>query len=259
MTALDPVICEELGAFPDRLAHGFFTRKGGTSTGLYEGLNVGLGSSDDRQAVLANRAKVANHIGARGSFLATPHQVHSNDVLLVREPWGGERPVGDAVVTDVPGLALGVLTADCGPVLFADPHAGVVGAAHAGWKGATGGILENTIDAMEALGARRERISATLGPTISQANYEVGPEFVERLHALDPENGRYLSPSARPGHARFDLPAYILDRLGAAGVDARWTGQCTYADPELFYSFRRTTHRGEPDYGRQISSILIRE
>lgn len=259
MTALDPVTCNELGSFPDRVAHGFFTRKGGASTGLYKGLNVGLGSSDDREAVLENRARVASHLGARDGFLATPHQVHSNDVLLVSEPWRGERPVADAVVTDVPGLALGVLTADCGPVLFADPGAGVVGAAHAGWKGATGGILENTIETMERLGASRSAITASLGPTISQQNYEVGPEFVERLLALDPENSRYLIQSPRPGHALFDLPAYILDRIAAAGVKARWTGQCTYADPGRFFSFRRTTHRGEPDYGRQISSILIRE
>jgi YfiH family protein len=184
MTALDPVTCKGLDAFSDRVAHGFFTRKGGKSSGLYEGLNAGLGSSDDRDTVLANRAQVARHLGAREGFIATPHQTHSSDVLVVREPWEGVRPVADAVVTDVPGLTLGILTADCGPVLFADREAGVVGAAHAGWKGATGGILENTLEAMERLGARRNAITASLGPTISQRNYEVGPEFVERLLAL---------------------------------------------------------------------------
>ncbi len=259
MRALDPVTCKGLDAFSDRVAHGFFTRQGGMSSGLYAGLNAGLGSSDDRNTVLANRALVAQHLGARGEFIATPHQTHSSDVLVVREPWEGERPVADAVVTDVQGLALGILTADCGPVLFADHRAGIIGAAHAGWKGATGGIVENTVETMESLGARRGSITASLGPTISQRNYEVGPEFVERVLALDSRNERFLEPAPRPGHALFDLPAYILSRLAAAGVDARWTGECTYANPERFFSYRRTTHRGEPDYGRQISSILIRE
>jgi YfiH family protein len=260
MTALDPVTCERLGALSPKLAHGFFTRKGGKSSGIYEGLNTGVGSGDHRDTVLANRALVSAHLGAPSGFIATPHQIHSSDVLQVRQAWKeGERPVADAVVTDVPGLAIGVLTADCGPVLFCAADGAVIGAAHAGWKGATGGILENTIAAMESLGAPRDTITATLGPTISQANYEVGPEFVERLLALGAANSRYLVASATPGHALFDLPAYILARLGAAGVMARWTGQCTYADPARFFSYRRTTHKGEPDYGRQISAILIRE
>jgi YfiH family protein len=260
MTSVDPVTCHRLGALSPKLAHGFFTREGGKSSGIYRGLNTGLGSHDDREAVLANRALVSAHLGADSTFLATPHQVHSSDVLHVREPWSeGSRPVADAVVTDVPGLAIGVLTADCGPVLFSSAEGAVIGAAHAGWKGATGGILENTVVAMESLGAARGTIIATLGPTISQANYEVGPEFVERMVTLDVANARYLVSSGKPGHAFFDLPAYILARLAAAGVEARWTGQCTYADPARFFSYRRTTHKGEPDYGRQISAMMIRE
>ena len=226
MTALEPVTCNRLGALSPKLAHGFFTRKGGASSGIYEGLNTGLGSRDDRETVLANRALVSRHLGAPATFIATPHQVHSSDVITVREAWkDGERPVADAVVTDVPGLALGVLTADCGPVLFSNATGSIVGAAHAGWKGATGGILENTIDAIENLGANRGTIIATLGPTISQSSYEVGPEFVERLISLESGNARYLVPSGKPAHALFDLPAYILARLAASGVEARWTGQ----------------------------------
>lgn len=260
MTALAPVLCFGLGALSPQVAHGFFTRIGGKSVGLYESLNAGLGSADDREPVLANRALIAGHLGASENFLATPHQVHSADVLVLEKPWEkNQRPIADAVVTTVPGLALGVLTADCGPVLFADAEARVVGAAHAGWKGATGGVLENTISKMEELGAKRRAINATLGPAISQRNYEVGPEFVERLHALDRANDAFLAASGKPGHALFDLPAYILGRLERAGVQARWTGQCTYADAGRFFSYRRTTHRGEPDYGRQISCILIRE
>lgn len=259
MTAPAPILCRALGGLSPRLEHGFFTRQGGVSRGIYQGLNVGLGSGDERGDVLENRARVAARLGD-SPFLATPRQTHSPDVAVVDAPWApGEQPVADAVVTNRPGIAAGVLTADCGPVLFAEAQSGVVGAAHAGWKGATGGVLENTIAAMERLGADRSRILATLGPTISQANYEVGPEFVERLVALDPANAAWLAASPRPAHAMFDLPAYILARLERAGVAAVWTGECTYADADRFFSFRRTTHRGEPDYGRQISAILIRD
>lgn len=260
MPAIQPILCHGLAALGAQgVAHGFFTRAGGVSEGLYRGLNVGLGSNDSREAVLENRARVAAWLGARDGSLATVHQTHSTDVALVEEPWANEsRPAADALVTDRPGIALGVLTADCGPVLFADAEAGVIGAAHAGWKGATGGIVENTVAAMERLGAKRERIAATLGPTITRRAYEVGPEFVERLTALDKENARFLSPSVRAGHAMFDLPGYILARLETAGVAARFTGHCTYGEEERFFSFRRTTHRGEPDYGRQISAIILR-
>ena len=215
------------------IRHGFFTRAGGVSEGVYAGLNIGVGSSDD--------------------------PIHSPDVIVVREPFAGDRPKADAIVTDRPGVAIGVSTADCGPVLYADPKAGVVGAAHAGWKGAFGGVLENTIEAMEHLGARRADIVAVLGPSISQPNYEVGAEFVERFVADEPDNERWFTSSTRAGHAMFDLNGYTVDRLRKAGVEAHWLSRCTYAEEELFYSFRRTTHRGEPDYGRQISAIVMGE
>lgn len=239
--------------------HGFFTRMGGVSDGIYRGLNVGLGSHDDRSAVVENRERVCSHFGLSAADLATPHQIHSPDVVVAEAPFIDERPKADAVVTATPGIVIGVLTADCGPVLFADPDAGVVGAAHAGWGGALRGILESTIEAMLTLGARRENIRACLGPSISGKNYEVGPEFVERFVAADPANERWFSPSEREGHSMFDLPAYTLARLEAAGVSAEATGLCTYADEDRFFSYRRTTHRGEPDYGRQIAAIAITE
>jgi YfiH family protein len=238
--------------------HGFFTRRGGVSTGVYGGLNVGLGSRDERAAVLENRARVAAHLGVAPDRLCTPHQIHSPRAVTVTAPWA-ERPEADAVVTDRPGLALGVLAADCGPVLFADARAGVVGAAHAGWKGALEGVLEATIEAMAGLGADPARIVAVLGPSISQANYEVGPEFVARFVAANADNHRWFAPSARPGHSLFDLNGYTVDRLGRAGVGASQLGHCTYADEERFYSYRRKTHRAEPDYGRQISAIVLED
>jgi YfiH family protein len=238
--------------------HGFFTRHGGVSGGLYRGLNVGLGSKDEQAAVLENRARVAAHLGVAPQRLCTPHQVHSPHAVVVTKPWM-ERPQADAVVTDRPGLALGVLAADCGPVLFADARARVVGAAHAGWKGALEGVLEATIDAMTRLGADPARIVAVLGPSISQENYEVGPEFVSRFVAADAGNGRWFASSPRPGHSLFDLNGYTVDRLHKAGVQASQLGRCTYADEESFFSYRRTTHRAEPDYGRQISAIVMED
>jgi polyphenol oxidase len=250
-------LLERFGA--DGIRHGFFSRRGGVSKGLYAGLNAGVGSRDDPAAVSENRSRVAASLGTTPDRLLTLYQVHSADALTVREPFRGERPKADAMVTDRPGLALGVLAADCGPVLFADGEARVVGAAHAGWKGAFTGVLEATIDAMERLGARRERISAVLGPSISAENYEVGPEFVDRFIAADAGNARYFAPSPRDGHAMFDLNAYTVDRLAAAGVQAGQLGLCTYADEDRFYSYRRATHRAEPDYGRQISAIMIED
>ncbi len=238
--------------------HGFFTRQGGVSGGLYRGLNVGLGSKDERAAVLENRARVAAHFGVNPRHLFTPHQVHSPRAVAVTAPWA-ERPQADAVVTDRPGLALGVLAADCGPVLFADARAGVVGAAHAGWKGALDGVLEATVEAMTGLGADPARIVAVLGPSISQDHYEVGPEFVSRFVAADARNERWFVPSVRPGHSLFDLNGYTVDRLHKAGVKASQLGRCTYADEESFFSYRRTTHRAEPDYGRQISAIVMED
>jgi YfiH family protein len=243
----------------DAILHGYFTRLGGVSDGIYRGLNVGLGSNDEREKVNENRRRVANWFDLPVERLATVHQVHSPDVVVVDDDYDGKRPAADALVTATPGIALGVLAADCGPILFADPENRVVGAAHAGWKGALTGVLENTIDAMEKLGANRATITACLGPSISQASYEVGPEFVERFLNQDPSYERYFVASSKPGHSMFNLPALTVDRLRAAGVRAESLGLCTYPDSERFFSYRRTTHNNEPDYGRQISAIAIRE
>lgn len=257
----DPIRSPVLdGLARDGVRHGFFTRTGGVSGGLYKGLNVGLGSADSADKVAANRDRVAAWLGVGPSMLVTLHQVHSADAVVAREPFASDRPKADALVTDRPGIALGVLTADCGPVLYADAEAGVIGAAHAGWKGALTGVLEATIEAMERLGAVRERIEAVLGPSISAENYEVGPEFVARFLAADPANDAYFAPSpTASGHALFDLPRYTTDRLARAGVVASTTGRCTYAAEGLFYSYRRATHRNEPDYGRQISAIVLED
>jgi YfiH family protein len=247
----------ELASYPG-IHHAFFTRQGGVSDGIYASLNGGLGSSDDPSRVAENRRRMAEHLGVQPDDLISVHQVHSPDVVTVEGPWTGTRPKADGMVTRVPGLALGITTADCGPVLFADPHAGVIGAAHAGWRGAFTGVLEATIAAMEGLGARRDKIIAVLGPMISQAAYEVGPEFVARFLEADAGNTRFFAPGRKPDHAQFDLPGFIGARLEHAGigevVDLRL---CTYSDEEKFYSFRRTTHRGEPDYGRLISAITL--
>ncbi|MBB3963628.1 peptidoglycan editing factor PgeF [Rhizobium metallidurans] len=243
----------------DAIRHGYFTRQGGVSDGIYRGLNVGLGSSDERAKVEENRRRVAGWFDLPVERLATVHQVHSPDVVVVDASYDGTRQPADALVTATPGIALGVLAADCGPILFADPENRVVGAAHAGWKGAFAGVLENTIEAMIGLGARREAIVACLGPSISKASYEVGPEFVERFVSENSDYQRYFTPSRKPGHSMFDLPAFTIDRLRAAGVKAESLGVCTYPDSERFFSYRRTTHSQEPDYGRQISAIAIRE
>jgi YfiH family protein len=243
------------------IAHAFFTRQGGVSSGLYAGLNTGIGSQDDRALVLENRARAAGHLGVAPERLATPYQVHGTDAVVVQAVWGpGLGPKADAVVTDRPGIAVGVGAADCGPVLFADAEARVIAAAHAGWKGALTGILEATVVAMERLGAERSRIAAVLGPTISADAYEVGPEFVARFETADAENARFFRASQRDGHALFDLPGYIVARLKRAGLaDVGDVGLCTYADERRFFSYRRTTHRGEPDYGRLLSAIALAE
>jgi YfiH family protein len=241
------------------VAHAFFTRDGGVSIGIYRGLNTGIGSKDAREAVLENRSRAAKHLGTTLARLATPYQVHGTDAVIVENVWEpGQGPKADAVVTDRPGIAVGVGAADCGPVLFADAEARVVAAAHAGWKGALAGVLESTIATMEGLGARRERVVAVLGPTISAASYEVGPEFVALFVEAEDVNVRFFRPSRREGHSMFDLPGYIVARLLAAGVGAASSvGLCTYADEARFYSFRRATHRGEPDYGRLLSAITL--
>jgi YfiH family protein len=236
--------------------HGFFTRKGGASSGIFQGLNCGPGSTDLSEAVAINRARVAAAMEVGPDHLQTLHQVHSPDVITLHEPLS-ERPRADAMVTATPGIALGILTADCQPVLFADAQAGVIGAAHAGWRGVKAGVLEATLDAMEALGARRDQITAVVGPCISQASYEVGPEFVESFIDDDPDHARFFA-GGDGDRALFDLPSFGLARLRAAGIaHAEWTRHCTYTDAERFYSFRRTTHREEADYGRLISVIRL--
>ena len=240
----------------DRILHGFFGREGGISEGLYRGLNCGPGSNDVPHNVAANRALVAAHLGVAPTQLCTLYQIHSPHVLTVHAPFGANRPQADAMVTDIPGIALGILTADCGPVLFADAEAGVIGAAHAGWKGAYYGVLENTVAAMEALGAKRENIAAVLGPTIAQASYEVGPEFIERFTSLEQET--FFSPSTRDNHHQFNLPAYIGMRLGKLNLAAIGDlAMDTSSNEPQFFSYRRTTLRGEPDYGRQVSVIAL--
>ncbi|MTH98163.1 peptidoglycan editing factor PgeF [Roseibium sp. RKSG952] len=241
------------------IRHGFFTRNGGVSEGIYESLNIGLGSQDTRAHVLENRSRIAGELGVVPNRLVSPYQKHTSVALTVSGPWqDGSDRTADALVTREPGLALGISTADCGPVLFCDSKAGVIGAAHSGWKGAFGGILENTIAAMEELGADRANITATLGPTISQDSYEVGPEFRQRFVDTSEENAVYFKPSNKAGHAMFDLPGYIVSRLKAAGCGSvENLALCTYQDEARFFSYRRTTHRQEPDYGRLMSAIVI--
>lgn len=238
------------------LRHGFFTRQGGASSGIFSGLNCGPGSSDQAEIVAINRARAAGALQVDVGHLVTLHQVHSPDVVILQEP-PKTRPRADALVTTTPGLALGVLTADCQPILFADKQAHVIGAAHAGWRGALSGLLEATIEAMEALGARRAGITATIGPAISAAAYEVGYDFFERFVDMDASNTAYFT-DGKPGKYQFDLPAYSLDRLVKAGVGkAHWLGRCTYGEPTQFFSYRRATHADEADYGRQLSAIRL--
>jgi polyphenol oxidase len=243
----------------DGIRHAFFTRVGGVSQGIYASLNGGVGSNDDRAHVAENRARMAAALGVAPEALVTAYQIHSADVVVAETPWTPEaRPRADAIVTRVPGLAISVSTADCGPVLFADAEARVIGAAHAGWRGALAGVTDAAIAAMERLGARRQRIVAALGPMISQRNYEVGADLVERFRAADADNERFFSPADRPGHALFDLPDYVAARLAGAGItEIEDLAACTYADPGRFYSFRRTTRRGEPDYGRHVNAIAL--
>lgn len=238
-------------------AHGFLGRQGGVSSGAHAGLNVGLGSDDDPAAIAENRARAAAAV-LPGAPLVCAFQVHSAEALTVSEPWSDDaRPHGDALVTDRPGVLLGILTADCAPVLLHDAAARVVGAAHAGWKGALAGVTDATVAAMVALGARRDRIAAVVGPCIAQASYEVDTGFENRFAAADPANTRFFR-AGRAGHAWFDLEGYVAARLAAAGVGTiALLGEDTYAQPDRFFSFRRATHRGEPGYGRQISLIGI--
>jgi len=237
--------------------HGFFTRRGGASSGIFEGLNCGVGSSDQAEMISINRARVADAMQVAPDGLASVRQVHSADAVTFPFPDAGEPPRADAIVTNLPGVALTILTADCQPVLFADHSAGVIGVAHAGWKGALNGILEATLEAMEVLGAQRSEASAVIGPAISQASYEVGQEFLETFLDNDSNNAAFFA-NGQDGRYQFDLPGYGLNRLRNAGVGrADWTGHCTYSDPSRFYSYRRSTHQKQVDYGRLISAICL--
>ncbi len=240
------------------IRHGFFTRQGGVSGGLYASLNCGLGSRDTAECVLENRARVAQRLGAEADHLASLYQIHSASAVTVTRPWRTDQaPEADAMVTDVPGLAVGVLTADCAPVLLADAEGGVVAAAHAGWRGALAGILDETIAKMEALGGRRDRIVAAIGPTISLQAYEVDREFMDRFIAADAANSVYFAQPGDNSSRRFDLPRFVSDRLSNIGVlHVETFDSCTYARQTSFFSYRRTVHRGEDDYGRQISAIV---
>ncbi|RAI40213.1 peptidoglycan editing factor PgeF [Rhodoplanes roseus] len=240
------------------IRHAFFTREGGVSDGLYASLNAGFGSGDDQDRVAENRARMAAAVGVAPENLLSAIQIHSADVIVAERPWtAAGRPKLDAIVTRTPGLAVCASTADCGPVLFADPQAGVVGAAHAGWRGALGGVTDATIAAMETLGASRKTIVAAIGPMIRQPNYEIGPEVKALFVAQDPGHARFFAPG-RDDREMLDLAGYIAARLEAAGLGAiEDLGRCTYADEDLFYSYRRATHRREPDYGRHVNAIAL--
>ncbi len=241
------------------IRHAFFTREGGVSDGLYATLNGAVGSRDHAGHIAENRTRMAAALAVGADCLLTAYQIHSSNVVVADAPWPmAERPRADAIVTRTPGLAVGVSTADCGPILLADPRARVIGAAHAGWRGALAGVAEATVEAMERLGAARERIRAALGPMIRQDNYEVGPDLMARFAAEDSSRERFFSPAARSGHSQFDLAGYIASRLTRAGVgQIEDVGLCTYADPARFFSYRRSTHRAEVDYGRHVNAIVL--
>jgi polyphenol oxidase len=255
---LTPRTASNLSGLPG-IAHGFFGRTGGVSKGLYGNLNCGLGSADARAHVFENRRRVAAHLDTSGEHLLTCFQIHSADAVVIDRPWSRDgQPRADALVTRTPGLALGALAADCTPILFADAKAGVIAAAHAGWKGALGGIVEATLAAMEQLGGRRADIHAAIGPCIGPKAYEVGPEFAAVFTGANPGNGVYFQPDGAAGREHFDLPRFVADTLRAAGVgtvELAWA--CTYMDEANYFSYRRATHRRETDYGRQISAIVI--
>lgn len=239
------------------IRHGFFTRRGGVSAGIYKGLNCGHGSNDDTDIVTINRTRVSDAMQVNTDALLSLYQVHSSDVIHVTGPIEGPSPKADAFVTATPGLAISVLSADCQPVLFADVQAGIIGAAHAGWKGALGGILEATVAAMETLGATRENIHAVIGPCISQNAYEVGPEFRDAFSAKTPAHDRFFG-LGNGDRLMFNLPSFGLHMLAQSGIEKMaWTGHCTHGDPDRFYSYRRSTQASEGDYGRLIASICL--
>ncbi len=241
------------------IRHAFFTRAGGVSSGHYASLNGGVGSRDNAANVAENRARMAAELGVEPRRFLTAYQVHSPHVVTAEGPWTTDtRPHADAIVTRMRALAIGVTTADCGPILLADPQAGVIGAAHAGWRGALTGVIEATVEAMERLGADRSQIRAAIGPMIRQSNYEVGPDLIARFDAEDRVSSRFFTPAPRDGHALFDLGGYVAARLARAGVaQVADLDLCTYADPARFFSYRRTTHDAEADYGRHVNAIAL--
>lgn len=257
MTDLPVITDPRLAALPG-VAHAFFTRQGGVSSGVYDSLNLGPGSKDESDAVRLNRERVSKHFGVCPWNVLSAYQVHSATALAVAGPWSDPRPLGDAVVTLTPGLVCGALSADCAPVLLADAQARVVGSAHAGWRGALGGIVQSTVDRMVELGAEPSRITAAVGPCIGPHSYEVGLDFLAAFERDAPEADRFFRPGASTDKRLFDLPAFVLDRLAHAGVtDAAWIGRDTFTDETDFYSNRRAVRRGEPDYGRLLSAIMI--
>ena len=251
MMTLDVIEADDLA----RGKHGFFTRRGGVSTGIYASLNCGAGSNDTQQDVTSNRAKVAEYFGADPAQFLSVHQVHSAAAITVSGPFSSEKPRCDGMATATPGVVLGALSADCAPILFEDRAAGVVGAAHAGWRGALAGVAEATVDQMVSLGADRTRIHAAVGPCLSQRNYEVGPEFFDEFLTEDDGFTQYFA-GGNGDRMQFDLPRFVVDRVRAAGVaNVHWTGHCTYADPDRFFSYRRGCHENLPDYGRLVAAI----
>ena len=240
------------------IRHGFFTRQGGVSKGMYGSLNCGLGSRDDAESVRQNRALVAETLGVPAGRLLTLYQIHSATAVIVDKPWNGEAAEADALVTRTPGLAIGALTADCAPILLCDPQARVIAAAHAGWRGALSGVAEATIAAMEELGAKRERVVSVIGPSISQRAYEVGADYVDRFLAEEPASEAFFMTDESSGEPHFDLSGYVAERLSRAGVGSvSDLGLCTYCDETRLFSYRRSQHHGEEDYGRQISAIVL--
>jgi polyphenol oxidase len=244
----------------DGIRHGFFTRAGGVSEGIYTSLNGGVGSNDDAQRVGENRVRMARALHAEPANFVTCFQIHSPDVVVAEKPWTAEaRPRADAIVTQVPGIAIGVSTADCGPLLFADAQACVIGAAHAGWRGAFAGVIENTVAVMEKFGADRGRIVAALGPLIRKQNYEVSQSFVDQFLRADRDHVRFFSAASREGHSMFDLPGFVTARIEQSGITLFEDLElCTYADESRFYSYRRSVHRAEPDYGRHVNAVILR-
>jgi purine-nucleoside/S-methyl-5'-thioadenosine phosphorylase / adenosine deaminase len=253
------MLCASSLAAIDGVTHGFFTRRGGVSGGIYASLNCGPGSRDDAANVTENRARVAGILGTVPGKLLSVYQKHSAGAVVAEKPWAASKiPEADAIVTATPGLAIGVLTADCAPVLLCEPQARVVGAAHAGWRGALAGIVEATIEAMKGLGARPERMRAVIGPAISQKAYEVGQDYMERFLAEEPDSSAFFATDEGSGEPHFDLPGYVGERLARAGVgEIADLGLCTYCDETRLFSYRRSQHHGEHDYGRQISAILL--